>query len=126
MILLGLVGRSEVIEVIMDYGSGNSRRYIDVSNIVCVLNKKKLGFTDALIGLHALTGCDFTSCFFRRGKMKPFALLEMQIDAGHLNALGSLTSDEVDAPAVTSCVCSLYGYSTLDINEARKKTRHAC
>ena len=41
--------------------------------------------------------------------------------AGHLNALGSLTSDEVDVSAVTSCVCSLYGYNTLDINEARYK-----
>ena len=87
MILLGLVGRLEGIEVIMDYGSSNNGRYIDVSHIACVLNEKQSGFTDALIGLHALTGCDFTSCFFRRGKMKPFALLEMQIDAGHLNAL---------------------------------------
>ena len=76
-ILPRLVGRSERIEVIMEYGSSNNRRYIDVSHIVCVLNEKQPGFTYALIGLHALTMCDFTSCFFRMGKMKPFALLEV-------------------------------------------------
>ena len=99
----------------MDYGSGNSRRYIDVPNIACVLNEKQPGFTDAPIGLHALTGCDFTSCFFRIGNMKPFALLEMQIDAGHLNAFRSLTSDEVDVPAVTSLILYVH---CMDINEA--------
>ena len=71
----------------MDYGSSNSRRYTDVSHIACVLYEKKPRFTDALIGLHAPTRCDLTSYFFRIGMMKPFALLEMQIDAGHLNAL---------------------------------------
>ena len=55
--------------------------------------------------------------------MKTFALLGMQIDAGYLNALGLLTSNEVDDPKVTSCVCSLYSYNTLDINEARYKSR---
>ena len=31
IILLGLSGRSEGTSIIMDYGSGNNRRYIDVS-----------------------------------------------------------------------------------------------
>ena len=122
VILLGLVGRSEGIEVIMDYGSSNNSRYIDVSHIACVFNEKQPGFTDALIGLHVLTRCDFTSYFFRIGNMKPFALPEMQIDAGQLNALWSLTSDEVDVPAFTSFLYSLYGFNTTDINEARYKS----
>ena len=64
VISLGLVGRSEGIEVSTNYGSSNTRRYIDVSHIAFVLNEKQPRFTDALIRLHALTGCDFTSCFF--------------------------------------------------------------
>ena len=52
VILLGLVGRSEGIEVIMYYGSSNNSRYIDVSHIACVFNEKQPGFTDALIVLH--------------------------------------------------------------------------
>ena len=60
IILLGLYGRSEGINIIMDYGSGNHRRYIDVTKLADILEKKQTGITEALIGLHALTGYDFT------------------------------------------------------------------
>ena len=41
----------------------------------------------------------------------------------HVTALRSLTSDDVDMPGVrpTSFVCSMYGVTTSDINEARYK-----
>ena len=39
----------------------------------------------------------------------------------HVTALRSLTSIEVDMPGVTSFVCSMYGFTTSDINEARYK-----
>ena len=39
----------------------------------------------------------------------------------YVMALRSLTSEEVDIPAVTSFVCSLFGFKTFDINEARYK-----
>ena len=38
-----------------------------------------------------------------------------------MTALRSLTSIEVDKPGVTSFVCSMYGFTTSDINEARYK-----
>ena len=75
VILLGLAGRSRGSNFILDYGSGNHRRYIAVSNIAAILNEKQPGMTKALLGMHALTGCDFTSCFFRKGKLKPFQRL---------------------------------------------------
>lgn len=96
IILLGLCGRSEGTSIIMDYGFGNNRRYIDVSKVAAILEKKQPGITEALIG------CDFTSFFFRKGKVKPFKLMET--DATHIMALRSLTSEEVDIPAVTSFV----------------------
>ncbi len=114
IILLGLAGRSEGINIILDYGSGNHRRYIGVSKLAATLEEKVYcmpGMTEALIGLHALTGCDFTSCFFRKGKVRPFQRLEA--DPEHILALQSLTTEEVDILGVTSFVCLLYGLKNI-------------
>ena len=119
IILLGLSGRSEGMNIILDYGSGNHRRYIDVSNLAMVLEEKQPGVTAALIGLHALTGCDFTSCFFRKRRVRPFQRLEA--DPDHVKALQSFTTEEVDIQGVTSFVCLLYGFKTANITEARYK-----
>ena len=120
VILIGLIGRSDCMSLVMDYGSGNHRRYIDVSLIAARLEEKHSGLTDALIGFHALTGCDFTSSFNRLGKVKPFQRLEAITGDIHVTALRSLTS-EVDMTGVTSFVCALHGFNTSDINEARYK-----
>ena len=121
VIRIGLAGRSRGCNNILDYGSGNHRRYIAVSNIAAILNEKQDGMTEALLGMHALTGCDFTSCFFRKGKLKPFQRLVADVSDRHVTALRSLTSDDVDMPCVTSFVCSMYGFTTSDINQARYK-----
>ncbi len=70
VILIGILGqqRPEVrsaAKVIMDCGQGNSRRYINVTNIAQVLEEHQIGLARALPGFHAFTGCDFTSAFFR-------------------------------------------------------------
>ena len=112
VILLGLAGRSRERNIILDYGSGNHRRYIAVSNIAAILNEKQAGMTEACMGcMTVLTGCDFTSCFFRKGKLKPFQRLMADISDRHVTALRSFTSVEVDMPGVTSCVCSMYGFT---------------
>ena len=121
VILIGLAGRSRRCNSILDYGSGNHRRYMAVSNIAAILNEKQDGVNEALLGMHALTGCDFTSCFFRKGKLKPFQRLVADVSYRHVTALRSLTCDDVDMPGVTSFVCSMYGVTTSDINEARCK-----
>ena len=74
------------IKTISDYGSVNHRRYVALSKIAAILNEKQPGPTEALLGMHALTGCDFTSCFFRKGKLKPFVT-----DVSYVMALRSLT-----------------------------------
>ena len=108
ILLLGLVSRSNDLSVIMDYGHGNHRRYINVSHLAVCLEEKQSGITDALIGLHALTGCDFTSSFCRKGKVMPFELLESDTSGTYKMALQSLTSEEIDMPAVTSCLFLLW------------------
>ena len=61
VILLGLAGRSRESNIILDYGSGNHRRYIVVSKIAAILNEKQAGMTEALLGMHALTAAAVTS-----------------------------------------------------------------
>jgi len=49
MILYGLVGRSKRMDIILGNGSGNNRRYNDMTNIVAALDERNHGFTDALL-----------------------------------------------------------------------------
>ena len=70
VILIGAVGQQRpelrsMANIIMDCGMGNSRRFINVSNIAEVLEQSKPGLSQALPGFHAFTGCDFTSAFYR-------------------------------------------------------------
>ena len=51
--------------IIMDCGMGNSRRYINLTNIAEVLEVHKPGLAKTLPGHHAFTGCYFTSAFNR-------------------------------------------------------------
>ena len=70
IILVGIVGsqRPEVranTQVIMDCGDGNTRRFINVTNIVEELEARQPGLPRAMPAVHAFTGCDFTSAFCR-------------------------------------------------------------
>jgi hypothetical protein len=70
VILIGVIGQESredrtIAGIIMDCGMGNSRRYINVTNIADVLEERKSGLPRALPGYHAFTGCDFTSAFYR-------------------------------------------------------------
>ena len=66
VILLGPAGRSRESNIILDYGSGNHRRYIVVSNIAAILNEKQAGVREALLGMHALTAVAVTSRLVER------------------------------------------------------------
>ena len=50
VILVGLAGRYETITIILDYGSGNHRRYIHVSNLAANPDEKQHRLTEALVG----------------------------------------------------------------------------
>ena len=117
IILIALVCRLSAQNVIVDFGHGNTRRFISVSGIVETLNKTSPGLTIALLGFHALTGCDYTSSFNRKGKIQPFKRLESQHE--YIPALFSLSTNEVDVNGVTKFVASLYRCDTSDIDDAR-------
>lgn len=128
VILLGMLGRhmttqtvSPCSRIIMDCGSGNKRRYIDVSDIATSLEAKQKGLAAAMPGLHAFTGSDFTTSFYRKGKVKPLEVLEKDQDGTLIEFFCKLSSKEdPDQSKAEEFICSLYGIKGLkNVNEAR-------
>ena len=99
VILLRMIGRHLKSQrltayscIIMDCGSGNSRRHIDVSSIAHALEEKQKGLVAAMPGLHALTSSDFTNVFYRNGKIKPLEILEIDTEETLIQFFSRLVS----------------------------------
>ena len=103
--------------VILDYGTGNNRRYINILQLSEILKEMHTGLTEALLGYQVITGCDYVSCLFRKGKTTPFKRLTESTE--HIQEMRTLTTNEIDVKGVTSFICSLYGHNTSHINDAR-------
>ena len=106
----------------MDLGhsSDNTRRY---AHITALVNHLGPVVCKALPGYHSLTGCDYTSPFFRKGKVNPMKKAQkVALYLEGLSMLGEKTSFDDDGSLVERYVCSLYGQGTLSsVNEARLK-----
>ena len=98
-------------KVWMDAGltGKNMRRFIKIHELLQNIAPETI---DALPGLHALTGSDYTAAFMNKGKVRPFKLMcKSPTYAKILAKLG-------EEPAVTEqlqrdieqFVCALYGY----------------
>ena len=105
----------------MDVGlsSTNTRRYINISNMVQHMSPASL---DALPGLHAFTGTDFTSSFMNKGKVKALEL--MLKNKSHMDVLAKLGESTEVSPDVLcgleTFVCALYGMHKLHkVDDAR-------
>ena len=59
--------------VLFDTGTGDRRQLVNVQTVAIDLGDD---INLALVAMHAFTGCDTTSAFVRRGKVKPLALLK--------------------------------------------------
>ena len=51
----------ESSRIVVDFGTGNNRRLINVTDISRELEKKEDGLGKALLAFYAVTGCDFNS-----------------------------------------------------------------
>ena len=108
----------------MDVGtaSRNDRRYINLSAISEALGQL---VCDALPGFHAFTGCDYTSAFVRKGKVRPFAILEKDIPAQ--KAFANMSQEKLDNASVETLkffTSKIYGArvsSKCALNEHRYK-----
>ena len=99
--------------------SKNTLRYINLTDLH---NKLGTRLCRALLFLHALTGCDYTASFYRRGKVKPLKLLEKNPDLQETFAsFGDEESpNEKQIEACEEFVCKLYGRQKMkDVNAAR-------
>ena len=132
IILLGMLGKhqeeqtpTEYGRILFDCGQGNAQRYIDVTSMHMHFENVYEGFSRALVGLHALTGTDYTAAFYRKGKKMPFNLLVRAEDNLWLQEFAAMSNrnKEVDRAAIESFICSLYSSpsgGTTDINKLRR------
>lgn len=99
----------------VETGVGDRKRILDIKAIASSLSDIKV---NSIIGFHAFTGCDTTSCFYGKGKQKCWQCLNTNISFQH--AIGCIGDSECfDASTVEEFVCSLYGSSKKRCNEAR-------
>ncbi|GFO04037.1 hypothetical protein PoB_003054200 [Plakobranchus ocellatus] len=109
-VFLLLLSFSDAISrpLIFDTGSGNNRRQLNITDLAATISKR---LRDAIIGLHAFTDCDSTSCFAGKGKLK--ALKMLQGDQDHqdtFSRIGTLeTISGQDMQVIETFVCQLYG-----------------
>ncbi len=99
-------------------GTGTKVRTIDLQAIRNQIGDDII----ALIGLHAITGCDSVSGFYGKGKVKAAKLLfKEQAYQQALEELGMQHKVPEDlCVKLDSFVCHLYGQSACtDVNEAR-------
>ena len=98
---------------------------LDYNNSCTFIDDKgtadKLNFIQALPGVYAFTGCDYTPAFFRKGKKRPIEImLKSVLFISMFNKMGEEDLSDTDIDAIKSLTCSKFGYSRLtSINEAR-------
>lgn len=87
-------------------GQGNLR-YVNVTKIAAAIGKSMCA---ALPGLHAFTGCDYTSAFSRKGKNRPYSVVSKsdKFQRAFESLSKTVLTEEVIA-TLKEFVCVLYG-----------------
>ena len=102
-------------QVFLDIGVGNKRRLLNISKLEEMHGREQC---DAVLGLHAFSGCDSTSSFVRKGKIT--VLKKFRKDSGYCKtfaSLGSLNLENDFHDGIEQFVCCLYGrpkYTSVD------------
>ena len=99
-ILIGIIRRHLTSQrrtayscIIMDCGSVNSRRHIDVISIARAEAKQK-GLAAAMPGLHSFTCSDFITAFYMKGKIKPREVLENDTEGTLIRFFSRIVSED--------------------------------
>lgn len=95
-------------------------RYVNIDSLSNILTPERC---KALLGLHALSGCDSASAFYSKGKKTFFKLLKNYSEfCSTLKSLGTdFEVDDATRKSIGKLICRLYGEETNSINEARYK-----
>ena len=107
------------VKVLIDNGTGLNRKIVNVTSSTLDIEKKR-----ALIGLHAFSGNDYVSSFFRKGKIAFWRQMIKKTDYVNLFAnLGTtLQVPEEVEKGLEKFVCAIYGNERMQaVNDVRKK-----
>ncbi len=97
------------ITVLFDTGVGNKKRLLDVTGMAKSFTPT---YCSALLGLHAFTGCDTTSAFKGRAKLRPLKTMKNEVKYQEaLSGLGdhwSVADDQLSS--LETFTCAIYGH----------------
>lgn len=103
--------------VYMATGVGNKKCIISITGMATILGKE---FTDALPGVHAVSGCDTVSSFHGKGKRTCFTLRKEEPYTAALGRLGESFQLGTDVIGdLEKFVCRLYKAKTDKVDDAR-------
>lgn len=103
-------------EILFATGTGKHQRLINLSTIATALGP----IANHLTAMHAITGCDTTSCFHGKGKKSLFNIIKKHPE--HLETLALIGVNfclATTPPGLELLVCQLYGAKSITVNEAR-------
>ena len=107
-LLLYYVQQIDGMEILFDTGTGNKKRLINVTEMAKNMTELHI---EALLSLHAFTGCDSTSCFKGVGKLKPMKtlqrLVKYEIPLARLSDRWDVPTDLIDD--LDAFICAFYG-----------------
>ena len=114
-------------------GKGSKRRIVRISEVANQLERQladgitKQEACEALMGLHALTGCDTVSAFSSKGKLKPMQMLvKNHTYVETMKNIGKEWSVNEDTFSATEkFVCHLYGKKATSVGSLRYELHYA-
>eukprot|EP00794_Sanderia_malayensis_P002234 gene2234-2545_t len=107
------------LRIFLDNGTGNSRKVLDMNSSQLSSVQKR-----GIIGFHALTGNDYVSSFFGKGKASCYKIYTKfpHLQAAFCNLGNLFTVDEQTKVALREFICKVYGIGRLnDVDEARRE-----
>ena len=111
-------------------GTGKHTRIIDIEAVAVSANEKfnktecnEEDFLNALLAYHCFTGCDSTSSFAGRGKIKPLVeLVKNNVFIDTFKNIGRIPTSSEMFSSLEQFVCIIYGQrfnENLSVNDAR-------
>lgn len=105
-------------------GSGNKQRYVDLTKIYEHFGSS---LCRSLSGFHAITGCDHNPAFFRKGKQRPFKILQSKPDYqeafirfGEPELFNDENTEQNVFNIIEKFICEVYNVRRVnDVNAAR-------
>ncbi|GFY58280.1 uncharacterized protein TNIN_444071 [Trichonephila inaurata madagascariensis] len=104
----------------IQWGVGNHERLISINDLYQDLG---ISLSKVLPCFHAITGCDYTPVFFRKGKLRPFKLLEKSVE--YQLACQEIVTDDEDElertfATLEKLICHMYGVpNSSNVNDVR-------